>query len=243
MYDWRILDEIGVSAYWTGHYHEARQACATLLEQQEHGKLQLNQATVARIRDNLGYALQKIAETQVKVESNSYIELLLGSGSRTHKDLLLPGISADFHNLIRLDHNNDHKPDVVWDLRHHPLPFADNSFDEIHAYQVLQHLAQQGDYEFFFAEFSEYWRILKPNGLFLASVPDRDSVWAWGEPSHKRIIQPQTLVFLDQNEYARQIGKTTMSDFRYLYKAHFITVHSQVSNGTFHFALRKSHII
>ncbi len=239
IYDWRILDEIGVSAYWTGHFHEARAACAAILERQERGELLLDAESVRRIEENLNFSLKKIEEQQFKVDSSKYAELLLGAGSRTCKDLLLAGMAAEFSNLIRLDQNKDHQPDVIWDLRCHPLPFADNSFDEIHAYQVLEHLAQQGNYEFFFAEFSEYWRILKPGGLFLASVPARDSVWAWGDPSHKRIIQPETLVFLDQDEYERQVGRTTMSDFRYLYKAHFKTVHTQVSEGTFYFALKK----
>ena len=237
IYDWRILDEIGVAAYWTGRCHEARKACETVLARQERGEIRLNKATVQRIQDNLKFSLKKIEEQQVKVDRNSSAELLLGSGSRAKKDLLLAGMSAEFSNLIRLDQNKDHEPDAVWDLRSHPLPFADSSFDEIHAYQVLQHLAQQGDYEFFFAEFSEYWRILKPGGLFLASVPDRSLAWA--DPANKRIIQPETLAFLDQDEYAQQVGTTTMSDFRYLYKAHFKIAYSQVSEGVFYFALRK----
>ncbi|MCI5131009.1 MAG: methyltransferase domain-containing protein, partial [Candidatus Electrothrix sp. EH2] len=221
----------------TGRYIEARDACAAILERNEQGKIKLDTATVQRIQDNLRFSQDRIAEQQVRVDTSGYSELLLGAGSRTHKDLVLDGISAEFNNLIRLDHNRDHAPDVVWDLRKHPLPFADASFDEIHAYQVLEYLARQGDYEFFFAEFSEYWRILKPNGLFLASVPDLAAAWA--DPASRRIIQRETLFFLDQEEYERQVGKTTMSDFRDLYKAHFKTVYSQVRNGSFYFSLRK----
>lgn len=237
IYDWRILDEIGVSGYWTGRYIEARDACSIILKRHERKKIQLDAKTVQRIQENLRFSQDRIAEQQVRVDTTKYSELLLGAGSRTHKDLVLDGMSAKFTHLTRLDHNRDHAPDVVWDLRNHPLPFADTSFDEIHAYQVLEHLAQQGDYEFFFAEFSEYWRILKPNGLFLASVPGLAAAWA--DPASKRIIQRETLLFLDQEEYERQVGKTTMSDFRYLYKVHFKTVYSQVRNGSFYFALRK----
>jgi predicted SAM-dependent methyltransferase len=167
-----------------------------------------------------------------------YRELLIGSGSRTQKDILVEGVSGDFKNVIRLDNNKDHNPDVVWDLRKHPLPFDNDYFNEIHAYDVLEHLAQQGDYEFFFAEFSEYWRILKNGGYFLASVPDRKSVWAWGDPSHKRIIQPETLVFLDQDQYKLQVGITKMSDFRNIYKAHFKVVNLQTSHDVFFFVLK-----
>ena len=146
-------------------------------------------------------------------------QLLIGSGSRTVKDLSLDG-NHKFENVVRLDINADHKPDVVHDLRVHPLPFFDNEFDEIHAYEVLEHLAYQGDFGFFFNEFSEYARILKPGGRFFASVPAMTSPWLWGDPSHKRAIS-STLVFLSQDEYKSQVGITPMSDFRNIYKADF----------------------
>lgn len=164
-------------------------------------------------------------------------ELLLGCGSRTTKDLTVNG-SKDFVNVTRLDSNADHKPDIIWDLTNHPLPFADNSFDEIHCYDVLEHLAQQGDYKFFFKEFTEYHRILKPGGLFMASVPAQASPWAWGEPSHKRIISKESLVFLSQMEYRKQVGVTKMSDFRYLYKVDFVPVHANEASGVFYFVLK-----
>jgi predicted SAM-dependent methyltransferase len=165
-------------------------------------------------------------------------ELLMGCGSRRGKDLYVNEYK-DFQNVVRLDCNADHKPDVVHDLRKHPLPFANDEFDEIHAYEVLEHLAQQGDYEFFFKEFTEYHRILKPGGLFMASCPSWNSNWAWGDPSHTRVVSRETLVFLDQSQYAAQVGKTKMSDFRYLYKVSFKTIHAEDRDGTFYFILKK----
>ena len=84
---------------------------------------------------------------------DEYRELLIGSGSKTGKKISVVG-HEQFTHVTRLDINPDHKPDIVWDLRQHPLPFENDSFDEIHAYEVLEHLAMQGDYKFFFAEFS-----------------------------------------------------------------------------------------
>lgn len=166
-------------------------------------------------------------------------ELLLGCGSRTKKDLFVDGRSA-FENVTRLDNNPDHNPDIIFDLRNWWRPFEDATFDEIHAYDVLEHLAPQGDYEFFFKEFTEYHRILKPGGLFMASCPSWNSPWAFGDPSHTRIISKETLVFLDQDQYTEQVGKTKMSDFRNIYKVSFKTIHAEDNDGTFYFILKKS---
>lgn len=164
-------------------------------------------------------------------------ELLLGCGSRTVKDFDLGPVVTPFENVVRLDINADHNPDVIHDLRFHPLPFIDNEFDEIHAYEVLEHLANQGDYEFFFKEFSEYARILKPGGKFFASCPMVGSPWVWGDPSHKRTIQKESLVFLSQAEYKAQVGITPMSDFRYIYKADFKCLGIQETLDRFFFLL------
>jgi SAM-dependent methyltransferase len=167
----------------------------------------------------------------------TYKELLIGAGSNWSKKVT-PNGRAEWSNLITLDINADHGSDVVWDLEQFPLPFGDNAFDEVHAYEVLEHTGQQGDYKFFFAQFSEIWRILKPGGFLVGTCPGRNSVWAWGDPSHKRIIQPANFVFLDQAQYTRQVGKTSMSDFRYLYKADFEAVSLVEENDVFTFMIR-----
>jgi predicted SAM-dependent methyltransferase len=127
-------------------------------------------------------------------------QLLIGCGSKHDKRLTSDG-TTDWGELITLDYNSDHAPDVVWDLMSLPLPFEDNTFDEIHAYEVLEHTGSQGDYKFFFAQFSEFWRILKNNGKLLVTCPSRHSEWALGDPSHTRILQKEQLVFLDQEQY------------------------------------------
>jgi SAM-dependent methyltransferase len=162
-------------------------------------------------------------------------ELLIGCGSRRNK---LAGAS-EWSNLTTLDMNPAHKPDVVWNLEALPLPFEEDSFDEVHAYEVLEHTGSQGDYEFFFKQWSDFWRILKPGGMFFATVPYWKSKWAWGDPSHKRVVQPESLIYLDQNQYSIQVGKTPMSDFRFCYTADFELVMGEVVNEEeFRFALR-----
>jgi SAM-dependent methyltransferase len=119
-----------------------------------------------------------------------------------------------------------------------PLPFKSGEIDEVHAYHVLEHLRQQGDYQGFFADFSEYHRILKPDGLFFGIVPSWNDPWAWGDPSHRRVITLGSLVFLSQAEYEKQVGYTAMSDFRFCYKADFETLWTQESQGETRFILK-----
>ena len=165
-------------------------------------------------------------------------ELLIGCGSARDKRMTVDG-KYEWSDLTTLDYNPDHHPNVVWDLMYPevlPLQWVDK-FDEIHAYEVLEHLGAQGDYKRFFAQFSAFHRALKPGGHLLATVPHHKSVWAWGDPSHTRIITPEQLIFLRQSSY-EQVGKTSMSDFRYIYKADFDIVYQAESDGCFYFILK-----
>jgi SAM-dependent methyltransferase len=165
-------------------------------------------------------------------------ELILGAGSRPSRMVSLDGVHG-FENPTRLDANRDHDPDVVWDISKIPLPFDPGSFDEIHAYHVLEHVGRQGDWRFFFDQFSDFHRILRPGGLVCGIVPRWDSPWAWGDPSHTRVITSGSLVFLSQKHYRNQVGVTPMSDFRFYYKADFDVVYSETVADVFKFILRR----
>lgn len=180
------------------------------------------------------------------------MELLLGCG-RMRDKRIVTGLGPDWKELITLDHNPDVNPDVLFDLStigkiigeptrgkfgEAMLPFGDDKFDEIHAYEVLEHIGQQGDYKTFFAQFGEFWRILKPNGLLCATVPMWNNVWAWGDPSHTRIINDGTIVFLSQKCYQEQQGKTAMTDFRNIWTKDFDIHLTTEREGSYIFILR-----
>src|SRR5262249_71710 len=116
------------------------------------------------------------------------------------------------------------------DLNVLPYPFCDEEFDEIYAFEVLEHVGRQGDYKFFFAQWEEFYRVIKPNGLFFGSCPLPQSPWAWGDPSHPPLISLESLCFLDKNTYANQVGKTALSDYRSIYKANWRLVWEQKSH-------------
>lgn len=138
------------------------------------------------------------------------ISLVIGGGHTARKRI----DKEEWDVVVKLDNNPECKPDVLHDLESLPLPFEDSSFNEIHAYEILEHTGRQGDYQFFFAQFGEFWRILQNGGKLFGSCPAFNSVWAWGDPGHTRIISAGTLVFLCRTQYENQLKRTSMSDYR-----------------------------
>jgi len=165
------------------------------------------------------------------------VELLIGCGSNREKKIYANG-KKEWDQLVTLDFNDDHEPDVIHDLEIFPYPFKDNAFDEIHAYEVLEHTGEQGDFRFFFKQWEEFYRVLKNGGLFFGTVPKWDSIWALGDPSHRRVLSHASLVFLDQEEYKKQIGKTPMSDFRFCYQGNFKVEYAKYQAEQFQFILK-----
>jgi SAM-dependent methyltransferase len=191
---------------------------------------------------------------------SEYRELLIGCGHDRNKKIeprlcikgmqVPPAEHYQWHELETIDYERSCNPGILWDLNQVPwsCPTSDDGclyemlpdawYDEIHAYEVLEHLGKQGDFRAFFEVFSEIWRLLKPNGLFVGTVPSRYSEWAWGDPGHTRMIPPCMLVFLNREAYQDQQGKTTMTDYRKHYFGDFRTLHSSDDHKTHIFVLQ-----
>lgn len=118
-----------------------------------------------------------------------------------------------------------------------------HAYDEIHAYEILEHLGQQGDFKAFFVCFAELWGALKPGGLLFASCPSWKSIWALGDPGHTRVISAASLVFLLRDQYARQIDgplatRTAMTDYRAWLVGDWSLVAQRDDGESFRFVLR-----
>lgn len=166
------------------------------------------------------------------------MELLLGCGSNREKKVIYNGV-ADWSELTTLDMNPDHHPDILHNLTIMPYPFPSGLFDEIHAYDVMEHTGRQGDWRFFFHQWEEIYRLLKPGGVFCGISPAPHSPWAWGDPGHTRVIGRECLVYLDQRQYA-QVGKTPMTDYRPWYYGDLETVHSEYTDAGQHIYVLKA---
>lgn len=142
--------------------------------------------------------------------------LLIGCGNTRAKNLGEGG----WGELVTLDIDPSTGCDIVHDLEVLPYPMDDNDFDEIHAYEVLEHCGRQGDWRFYFGQFSEFHRILKPGGRLYGTCPSVKSPWLWGDPGHTRAITVECLNFLSQGMY-EQVGKTACTDYRHVWKGDF----------------------
>jgi glycosyltransferase involved in cell wall biosynthesis len=60
VYDWRLHDELGVSAYWIGQYAEAKNACEHVLRRASEG-LAIPEDELRRIRENLSFSEKKLS--------------------------------------------------------------------------------------------------------------------------------------------------------------------------------------
>ena len=99
---------------------------------------------------------------------------------------------------INLDSSKDVKPDVVWNLEKTPLPFEDNSINEILAEHLFEHIKN------FIPLMKDLHRICKKNALIKLKVPFYNSCEQYSDPTHVRFFSPFTFNFFNPES---NIGK------------------------------------
>lgn len=82
--------------------------------------------------------------------------------------------------------------DVVLDMEKFPWPFEDNSIDEIYCSHYIEHTSDLVRF------MEEVWRITKPGAKVTVMAPHYGSVLAIQDPTHKRLIAPETFLYFNK---------------------------------------------
>jgi SAM-dependent methyltransferase len=141
---------------------------------------------------------------------------------RTHLDLgcgLSPknpfGCESLYGIDIRASNGNASNAIIVTaNLGLEPIPFPDNYFDSVSAYDFFEHIPRVAlDFatkssRFPFIELmNEIWRVLKPNGILYSVTPAFPSEKAFRDPTHVNIITKKTYrYFTSPDLLARMYG-------------------------------------
>lgn len=98
---------------------------------------------------------------------------------------------------INIDQVAEVCPDLVLDLGHRPWPLPENHFEEVHAYDVLEHLDD------IVGTMEEVHRICRPNAKVILTVPHYSCANAFTDPTHRHYFGAQSFnYFTGENEFA-----------------------------------------
>jgi predicted SAM-dependent methyltransferase len=119
--------------------------------------------------------------------------------------------------------------DVVHNLAKLPYPFEDNRFDEIVAFNILEHLPDT------IGVLEELWRISRPGGVLHVRIPYWNSLDGITDPTHVRWFNQYTFQFFDPTHpRCQRRGYYTPARFRITDEAFFTRVpgrYVRVSNA------------
>lgn len=87
--------------------------------------------------------------------------------------------------------------DVVHDLEQFPLPFDDDTFDEILGVDLIEHITDA------LGLMAELWRIAKPGCVCTFALPYGSSDDAWEDPTHVRPYYVNSWMYFAQPTYYR----------------------------------------
>ena len=80
---------------------------------------------------------------------------------------------------IGIDRNPACRADVLCDLDHIPYPFADNSFDQLRAIHVIEHVSDV------IRSMEEFHRLVRPGGRVRIETPHYTDFSSFCDPTHR----------------------------------------------------------
>ena len=157
-----------------------------------------------RVIRTLDEVIQPVISRQIVQLGNTSLDL--GSG-------LSPKNPFGVEKVFGVDLRTCPERNVISaDLTIEPIPFADNSFSFVTAFDFIEHVPRviytpERCYPFIDL-LDEIWRVLQPNGLFLSHTPVYPFVEVFQDPTHVNFIAANTLrdYFCGASPIARMYG-------------------------------------
>jgi SAM-dependent methyltransferase len=94
---------------------------------------------------------------------------------------------------VNLDVTSETEPDVVHNLDKAPWPFRDDSFDEVHAYDVIEHTKD------IVVTMSEIHRVCRHGAAVNITVPHFSSFGAFTDPTHRHFFGRFTFDYFSED--------------------------------------------
>jgi len=117
-----------------------------------------------------------------KLKSSKFIKVELGCGS-----------SRKIEGAITIDMLESDSVDIVTNINN-GLPLEDNSVDEIYSFHFLEHV---DDLEFIL---KEVYRVLKPNGKKIGTVPHFSNPFFYSDPTHNSFFGLYSFNYFDKEQ-------------------------------------------
>jgi len=111
------------------------------------------------------------------------------------------GCGNDYRKgYVNCDFTDRIKVDKIVNLEKTPLPFKDNSVDEILAFHVLEHVKN------FPKLMHDLHRICKKNARVKIKVPFYSAWGHYNDPTHVRFFSPFTFNYFKKGNYSHEVG-------------------------------------
>jgi hypothetical protein len=115
------------------------------------------------------------------------MKLNLGCGNKKKK------------GYLNIDSSGEVYPDKIWNLEKTPLPFKENSIEEINAEHVFEHISK------FIPLMHDIHRISKKGAKIYIKTPFYSSWGQFNDPTHVRFFTPYTFEYFKKGNYSHEV--------------------------------------